>query len=136
MREQYGKLTLAIRRQVAGELRRVRAGAYPKTAWDTCVVAAAGMSRYSIAYRTLREVAIRFRPSSDDNAAQVEALARWFDSQEISPADAVVTMGMLTAAILVKNAKGDKGRLLVRMKLFFESMSAEAAYEWAKGRAQ
>ncbi len=74
-------------------------------------------------------------PDDGDNEARVKALARWFDSQEITPANAVVTMGMLTASILVGNAKGDKGRLLVGMKLFFESMTAEAAEEFLKREA-
>ncbi len=75
-------------------------------------------------------------PDDDDNVAQAAALANWFHSQEISPANAVVTMGVLTATILVNNANGDKERLLMGMKLFFESMSAEAADEFAKERGR
>lgn len=63
MKEQYGPLMSAVRRQIARELRRVRAGNKPATAWDTCVVVASAFSRTSIAYRTAREVGIKFKPS-------------------------------------------------------------------------
>lgn len=63
MREQYGKLTTAVRRQVARELRRERARGYPLTPWDTCLNVASRYSPQSIAYRIVREVAIKFKPT-------------------------------------------------------------------------